>query len=288
MTVKRFAIFLIILTIIFVINCDNDLPTENIIEIGGAEGSVSFYADEPLNTYALYALLTKTIYESMPTSQNAFNFMGDNIFAKAPLQEDYSYSFEDVHVGRYFLSVGPVIESHQVNNYSTRYPFMSYHSASQIVEITKGGVAQIQEIMLYPGGIDFLDWDKMSPSDGHQGFNFTLRDHIMLFENADIWFDGENNCLIVHENSILGISPERQGLLYITDVPDSGFTSEVKLLGRDSDEGTNIFIVKTKQDTYVKMRIFTADAQREDSIVTKRGIWFEWYHQADSQTVFSY
>jgi hypothetical protein len=290
MRIQKSPIFLIVLTIIFVINCDNGLPTENIIEVGEAEGSVSFYGDEEPAPYHLFAILTTHPFSTMPILYNAFAYTGGIIVAKSGFGLDYDFYLEDVPVGEYYLNIGAIVELHQDLSYSKIFPFMSYHSTSKTIEITRGGVTHIPEVMLYPGGINLLEWHQDGSTHQYQGFNFSLQRNVTTQDSSDIWLDGENNRLIVEGNSILELKPQNEGLLYITDIPDSGFTSEVEIR-EHSAEGPyeiNHFIVKTEQNTYVKLWICGGGRTSDGSNITRRHIWIEWYHQADGQTVFSY
>jgi len=285
-----FLIFLITLIIIFVINCDNSLSTENIIEVGEAEGSVSFYGDEQPTTKHLFTILTTHPFSTMPILYNAFGYTGGIIVSKSGFGLDYDFSLEDVPVGEYYLNIGAIVELHQDLNYSKIFPFMSYHSTYETVEITRGGITQIPEIMLYPGGTNLLEWHQDGSTHQYQGFNFSLQRNVTTQDSADIWFDGENNRLVTEGNSILELKPQNKGLLYITNIPDSGFTSEVEIKSHSADDNYEInhFVVKTKQNTYVKLRITGGGYTVEDSTITRRNMWIQWYHQADGQTVFSY
>ena len=279
---KTLLPFLLILFMTFLVTgCGKKKPTsptKGILEVGEVRGRVSFYGweykeGEPPDKFLKRAFLSTIQFVTIP---HILIYLDGYIIDLAGIRPDGTYIFENVPLGSYYLNIG-CVEQGNGNPYSiANFPFMSFHSITPFVQVTKGEIFIVPDIELLPGGGAVLKrWIGESDST-KQGFNFSLARNVSTLDSADIWYDVLNDRITNSGDNIAEVPSEPEGLCYILVAPDSGYKSELI--------SSSHFVVRTKDGTYAKCRITAGGS----SSTGYRRIDIQWMLQPDGSKRFSY
>jgi hypothetical protein len=282
--VRKVAILLTLL--LAVLGCETHkcrYPTEGIMEIGEVVGTVSYYGLEPDDIDNLgnrYAFLSRIHFISMPSYENTMAYMNDGIIKIAHVRSTGEYAFSDVPLGSYYLNIGAFD--------SPWFHFMSYHSTTPYVVVSKGQCFKVPHIEFVPGGEASLVWFLDGRDSTKQGFDFAKGVNASFPDSADLWYDGQNQRLVTQGNNITKMPSEPEGLCFILFAPDTGYHSELLIPLGEPGDTIHHFVVKTRDGKYAKCRKIGGGYGVSSGVVWFRRIDIQWMLQPDGSKNFSY
>lgn len=280
---KNLLLISLLFLFLSLLSCQKSQPTSDDFQLGGIKGRIEFYGVEPNSTIHNIAFVSTILFTSMPNMYNFISYLGNYIVQASNVKPDHTYWFSNLPNGEYYVNIGPFDDEPDTTGEVSPFPYMSYHSTEPVS--VDGDTVEIPDILMLPGGKSTMQWVVGQSTYKLQGFNFDLMKNVSTIDSADVWFDGANEMLITQGMNIVSLPSEPEGLCYITVAPDSGYNNSLLV---PISEGGKHFVIRTRNNTYVKARIVGMGQSGSGESVTRRKIIFQWLHQPDGSKQFSY